>query len=63
MYSHPFLHPREFRGRHRLAEKARRPRRELPNLAETLRLRRTLDEKLDEALELTFPASDAFVIV
>jgi len=24
---------------------------------------RTLDEKLDEALKLTFPASDAFVIV
>jgi hypothetical protein len=63
MYSHPFLHPREIRGRHRLADKARRTRRELPKLPQTLQRRRTLDEKLDEALELTFPASDAFVIV
>lgn len=63
MYSHPFLHPREKHRVHHPAAKARRPRRELPNLPETLHRRRTLDEKLDEALELTFPASDAFVIV
>ena len=63
MYSHPLLNPREIRRGHRPAAKAGRPRRELPRLPETVPRRRTLDEKLDQALELTFPASDAFVIV
>ena len=63
MYSHPFLHPREMRRGHRPAAKAGRPRRELPKLPEAGHRRRTLDEKLDQALELTFPASDPFVVV
>jgi hypothetical protein len=63
MYSHPFLHPREKHRVHRPAAKARPARRELPKLPEAMPRRRTLDEKLDQALELTFPASDAFVIV
>ena len=63
MYSHPFLHPREVRGRHRLAAKPARPRRELAKLPEPMPRRRTLDEKLDQALELTFPASDPFVVL
>jgi hypothetical protein len=63
MYSHPFLHRREKRRVHHPAAKPRRPRGELPTLPEAMHRRRTLDEKLDEALELTFPASDAFVVV
>ena len=63
MYSHPFLYPREKHRVHHPAAKARRPGPELPKRPELMNRRRTLDEKLDEALELTFPASDAFVIV
>ena len=63
MHSHPFLHPREKRRGHRLAGNAGRPRPGLPKPPATVHRRRTLDEKLDQALELTFPASDAFVIV
>ena len=63
MYSHPLLDPREMRRRCRFPAKAGRPRGDRAKLREVVRRRRTLDEKLDEALELTFPASDAFVIV
>jgi hypothetical protein len=48
---------------HRLAAKAGRGRPGLPKPPEAVHRRPTLDEKLDQALELTFPASDAFVIV
>jgi len=61
MYSHPLLDPREACRRSRPA-KAARPHGEREERREILQ-RRTLDEKLDEALELTFPASDAFVVV
>ncbi len=54
MYAHPSLHPREIRRRHRLAAKAAPPRSELPTPPDVARPRRTLDEKLDQALELTF---------
>jgi hypothetical protein len=57
------LDPRDMRRRHRFPAKARRPAGESPDPTDVERRRRTLDEKLDEALELTFPASDAFVIV
>ncbi len=63
MYSHPFLHPREMPPTHRLAAKAGRGRPGLPKPPEAVHRRPTLDEKLDQALELTFPESDAFVIV
>lgn len=62
MYSHPLLDPREACRRNRPAKPAR-PHGELAERREAVHPRRTLDEKLDEALELTFPASDAFVVV
>ena len=64
MYSHPLLDHWANGRRKRLPSKkteelggaaVREPREVEPR-------RRTLDEKLDQALEFTFPASDAFVI-
>jgi hypothetical protein len=63
MYSHPLLNDWPLRRPTRLRSKRERPgggkargRRDVASP------RRTLDEKLDQALEFTFPASDAFVI-
>jgi len=63
MYSHPLLNewprrrPKRLRStRKRPGGSAARGRRDVASA------RRTLDEKLDQALEFTFPASDAFVI-
>lgn len=63
MYSHPLLDPRESCRRNRRPAKVVRPRGDLAERRDLMHSRRTLDEKLDEALELTFPASDAFVVV
>jgi hypothetical protein len=57
MYSHPLLdHWADGRRKRLLSKKKVREPRELEPR------RRTLDEKLDQALEFTFPASDAFVV-
>jgi len=67
MYSHPLLHPRDHPRKilpgYRPPNESAPPRERkslVPPASEPRR--RTLDEKLDEALKLTFPASDAFFV-